>query len=145
MATQFLVRSPGNKHAISLKTVLYDGVGLSRIIDDNGTVVFELSDSDVQVELVVRRRNNSSYSEEEEETTAAKTEEASSIPSRNDLVEAGSIVSREVPLEAAKRSLVGAETILPRDLPLGDAKRPREPTDEAMVSRFWRTIFMTWL
>eukprot|EP00956_Cyclotella_meneghiniana_P012028 scaffold17043_cov36-Cyclotella_meneghiniana.AAC.7 len=35
MATQFLVRSPGNKHAISLKVVLYDGVGLSRV-DESG-------------------------------------------------------------------------------------------------------------
>ena len=57
MATQFLVRSPGNKHAIPVKAVLYDGVELTKI-DEDGMSVFQLSDPGVTVELVVRRTPN---------------------------------------------------------------------------------------
>eukprot|EP00956_Cyclotella_meneghiniana_P022161 scaffold41436_cov37-Cyclotella_meneghiniana.AAC.1 len=139
MATQFLVRSPGNKHAISLKTILYDGVGLSRV-DDNGMAVFELSDADVEVEIVVRRKNSSSGKQPDVTTTEASSHD---VPLGEDatkhslLVDAGSVLSREVQLEAVAKhsSLVQADMILPRDLQLRDsAKRPCEPTDELMGS-----------
>eukprot|EP00956_Cyclotella_meneghiniana_P034392 scaffold104364_cov36-Cyclotella_meneghiniana.AAC.2 len=59
MATQFLVRTPGNKHAINLKTILHDEIELIRI-DEDGMAIFELPAADVVVELVVRRQHNSS-------------------------------------------------------------------------------------
>lgn len=58
MATQFLVRTPGNKHAINLKTILHDEIELIRI-DEDGMAIFELPAADVVVELVVRRHNSS--------------------------------------------------------------------------------------
>ena len=59
MATQFLVRTPGNKHTINLKTILHDEIELIRI-DEDGMAIFELPAADVVVELVVRRQHNSS-------------------------------------------------------------------------------------
>ena len=105
--------------------------------------VFELSDADVEVEIVVRRKNSSSSGNNKPVVTT--TTEASSshdVPLGEEatkhslLVDAGSVLSREVQLEVAKHSsLVQADMVLPRDLQLRDgAKRPCEPTDELMVS-----------
>jgi hypothetical protein len=59
MATQFIVRSEGNKHALSLKTVVYDGLDIRRL-QENGIPIFELpSDEDMIIELVVKRKNSS--------------------------------------------------------------------------------------
>ena len=54
MSTQFLVRSDSNGHPLKLRTVLYDGLELRRTFE-NGVAVFEVSDSDVVIELVIRR------------------------------------------------------------------------------------------
>ena len=55
MATQFTVRSFGHKHNLELKSVTYDGVDISRV-RENGFMVFEISDPDVVIELVVKRK-----------------------------------------------------------------------------------------
>jgi hypothetical protein len=59
MATQFIVRSEGNKQALSLKTVVYDGLDIRRLQED-GIPIFELpSDEEMIIELVVKRKNSS--------------------------------------------------------------------------------------
>jgi hypothetical protein len=60
MGTQFIVRSQHNKHALALKTVIYDGIQMIRSRDENDVAVFEFTDPDVLVELVVRKNNKSS-------------------------------------------------------------------------------------
>ena len=55
MGQQFIVRSQGLKHHIKeLKTVAYDGVKITRCWENN-IAVFELSDPDAIIELVVRK------------------------------------------------------------------------------------------
>jgi hypothetical protein len=57
MATQFIVRSEGNKQALSLKPVVYDGLQIGSLIE-NGVHIFELpSDADIIIELVVKRKS----------------------------------------------------------------------------------------
>jgi hypothetical protein len=59
MATQFIVRSEGHKQALSLKTVIYDGLQIGRL-QENGIHIFELpSDADITIELVVKRKSSS--------------------------------------------------------------------------------------
>jgi hypothetical protein len=59
MATQFIVRSEGHKQALSLKTVIYDGLQIGRL-QENGIQIFELpSDADIIIELVVKRKSSS--------------------------------------------------------------------------------------
>lgn len=49
----FIVRS--TKHALKLRTMLHDGINMTSTMKKNGATVFEISDPDVFVELVVRR------------------------------------------------------------------------------------------
>ncbi|KAL7504325.1 hypothetical protein ACHAXN_002006 [Cyclotella atomus] len=62
MGTQFIVRSQDNKFALKLRTVLYDGVEMIRL-RENDIAIFEFDDPDVVVELVVRKKTRSSSGE----------------------------------------------------------------------------------
>ena len=54
MATQFLVRSESNAHPLKLRTILHDGLEIRRSTE-NGVAVFEMTDPNVVIELVMRR------------------------------------------------------------------------------------------
>jgi hypothetical protein len=59
MATKFIVRSEGGTKALSLKTVVYDGLKIGRLVE-NGVSIFEIpSDQDVIIELVVKCKSSS--------------------------------------------------------------------------------------
>lgn len=56
MATQFIVRSQ-DKQPFGLRTVIYPGIEIKRT-KENDIAVFELTDSDLIVELVVKRKSS---------------------------------------------------------------------------------------
>ena len=89
MTTQFIVRSESNAYPLKLRTILYDGLGLRRTTE-NGIPVFEINDSDVVIELVIRRSfdsdaggsssNNNASAEKESSAVSAAREEAADKP-----------------------------------------------------------------
>lgn len=54
MGHQFIVRSQGLKQNLNLKTVVYDGVNITRFDEDDGTAVYEINDQDLVLELIIR-------------------------------------------------------------------------------------------
>ena len=55
MGQQFIVRSKDLLHHLKLRTVVYDGVPISRKRASDGTAVFEVTSDDVVLELIVKR------------------------------------------------------------------------------------------
>ena len=62
MGHQFLVRSQGHKHHLRLKTVVHDGVDITRLHKD-GMAVFEITDPDVVLELIVRCKSANDHTD----------------------------------------------------------------------------------
>jgi hypothetical protein len=56
MTTQFIVRSEGEKQLLAFSTMCYDGINLTTVTE-GGITIFEISDPDAVIELVVRRKS----------------------------------------------------------------------------------------
>jgi hypothetical protein len=78
----FIVRS--TKHALKLRTMLHDGINMTSTMEKNGATVFEISDPDVFVELVVRRSKYSALDTSTYKTTSEVTKLQVHEPSDKD-------------------------------------------------------------
>lgn len=56
MPPQFIVRSHGLERDLKLRTVVYGGVEIKRLTE-HGLAIFEISDPDVVLELVIKRKS----------------------------------------------------------------------------------------
>jgi hypothetical protein len=150
MGCQFIVRSQGLKHHLTLKTISYGGIEITRLLED-GVAVFEISDPDAVLELVVKRKNGDVCKSGTGHRTAAsfKTTTTNSTKPSNKQHSNGSQKRKSCDISASSeisgsqsagaRMAAAAPTIVDLSKEKGSAEQSKEKEDSDSTNKKRKT------